>query len=457
MSFVGAWGGTSAGAFDEPYRRLLEAHRDGTLERGVPLRDVEVARTIGVPRLLVRGGLARLADAGLATMDDQGTVVLHVTGFASWHAAQVWWLAVFELTARTAVPVLTDEDVEAFETLVTATARQGALRSDTFAPLFTDCLRFLVDRSPNALARREAGFVLDELLSAQESVPAWAVWDSDAFLLVAARAARSRDPELMVDAVHAYADLATGPHLDSVRAAFGLPSEPAPAWERVDPEDLEPPWRRDPAWRTVLGAVRSGVLPRGTEHTVGQLAQRFGMDLPVLMPQLRRLQQIGLAEPTADGAVRLTDPTLADWRDAGQLLDAASERCTALVVPLLTPADRRALADLVELLRYQSTVHDQAFTASVLQTARFFAERCGSPRLRNATRIALARVAYVVDHPPDFEQWFIEDYLAPLEQAAADADPMLATEASHALRRHADRQFATAMRNDAARYGTMDA
>ena len=96
---------------DSVFVRIRDAIIDGTLEPGERLVDAELSGWLGVSRTPIREALARLDAAGLVeTKPGRYTIVspIHPRTLAD---AQAVTAAMNELAVRTAVPLLTDDDL----------------------------------------------------------------------------------------------------------------------------------------------------------------------------------------------------------------------------------------------------------------------------------------------------------------------------------------------------------
>ncbi len=122
---------------DDVHRRLCDAIVDGTLAPGEQLRDVEVAKWLGVSRTPVREALLRLAQSGLVVAQPgRSTIVTSLDQRAVREARDVV-AAMHELAVREAVPSLTETDLQAmraanlrFEAAIDEGDVDAALRAD---------------------------------------------------------------------------------------------------------------------------------------------------------------------------------------------------------------------------------------------------------------------------------------------------------------------------------------
>ncbi len=122
---------------DGVYRRLRDAIVDGTLEPGEQLRDIELARWLGVSRTPVREALLRLGQAGLVgSTPGRSTTVSLLDPVAVAEARDVL-AAMHALAVRGSVRLLTADDLtrmrranRAFRAAVRAGDGQAALAAD---------------------------------------------------------------------------------------------------------------------------------------------------------------------------------------------------------------------------------------------------------------------------------------------------------------------------------------
>jgi DNA-binding GntR family transcriptional regulator len=137
---------------DDVYLSLREAIVNGTFAPGERLRDSELEAWLGVSRTPIREALLRLSRAGLViARPGRATIVSPTDGPATLHAQQVA-SAMHELAARLAIPVVSDDDLDAmaeandaFGAALDADDADAALAADdAFHAVF-------VERSGNAM------------------------------------------------------------------------------------------------------------------------------------------------------------------------------------------------------------------------------------------------------------------------------------------------------------------
>ena len=139
---------------DSVFVRIRDAIIDGTLEPGERLVDGELSGWLGVSRTPIREALARLDAAGLVeTKPGRYTIVspIHPGTLAD---AQAVTAAMNELAVRTAVPLLTDDDLAGMRSANDSFA--SALHSgDVVAAVAADDAfhRIFVDRAANDAIR----------------------------------------------------------------------------------------------------------------------------------------------------------------------------------------------------------------------------------------------------------------------------------------------------------------
>lgn len=139
---------------DSVFVRIRDAIIDGTLEPGERLVDGELSGWLGVSRTPIREALARLESAGLVeTKPGRYTIVSPIDPRTLADAQEVT-AAMNELAVRTAVPLLTEDDLAAMRTANDTFA--DALRTgDVAAAVAADDAfhRIPVSRAGNAAIR----------------------------------------------------------------------------------------------------------------------------------------------------------------------------------------------------------------------------------------------------------------------------------------------------------------
>ncbi|GAA0937477.1 GntR family transcriptional regulator [Pseudonocardia zijingensis] len=136
---------------DSVFVRIRDAIIDGTLEPGERLHDGELGGWLGVSRTPIREALARLEAAGLVETKPGRYTIVSPIDPVSVADAQVVTAAMNELAVRTAVPLLTADDLaamraanESFDAALRASDVAGALAADDAFH------RVPVDRAGNA-------------------------------------------------------------------------------------------------------------------------------------------------------------------------------------------------------------------------------------------------------------------------------------------------------------------
>ncbi len=139
---------------DSVFVRIRDAIIDGTLEPGERLVDGELSGWLGVSRTPIREALARLDAAGLVeTKPGRYTIVSPIDPRTLADAQQVT-AAMNELAVRTAVPLLTEDDLTGMRT-ANQTFAEALRAGDVAAAVAADDAfhRIPVDRAGNAAIR----------------------------------------------------------------------------------------------------------------------------------------------------------------------------------------------------------------------------------------------------------------------------------------------------------------
>lgn len=139
---------------DSVFVRIRDAIIDGTLEPGERLVDGELSGWLGVSRTPIREALARLDAAGLVeTKPGRYTIVSPIDPRTLADAQQVT-AAMNELAVRTAVPLLTEDDLAGMRT-ANQTFAEALRAGDVAAAVAADDAfhRIPVDRAGNAAIR----------------------------------------------------------------------------------------------------------------------------------------------------------------------------------------------------------------------------------------------------------------------------------------------------------------
>lgn len=98
---------------DRAYEAIRDAIVRGDIRPGASVRDADLAERLGLSRAPVRDALARLADEGLVETKPQSYTRVTQLVLRDVRDAAAVVRAMHELAARTAVPVLTNEHIEA--------------------------------------------------------------------------------------------------------------------------------------------------------------------------------------------------------------------------------------------------------------------------------------------------------------------------------------------------------
>lgn len=448
-----AWTGGWDHAFDAAYATLLAAVRDGSAEHDRAHGVAELAARYDLSMPEVRGAVRRLTELGLTAQLGDDTVSFVDLPATMW-AESAWHLVgLVEVAMRTAAPRLGDDDVDGYAQLVAAARRAASERDPNFDSLLIETVRFWISATPNDLAARLATRGLERLRYGLNPSPPWRVWPADGWLAASLQSARARDAASAQRAAHVLMRL-WHDYMVEAAAFLGVPSEHMTAPGTVGTDTLA--WvtpATGEAWPVVLGAIRDGSLVRGREYTFRELLQRFRSTPTQLRAALVRLDLVTLVEtgPDVESGIRIAEPGVDQWADMVEVLTGMQETCARWAVPLLDDDGRSELATLVATVRRQAMLRDYAYTATMLEFSRFFARRAPNRYMRESALVAVTGLAYVLEDPPPFPQWTIDDYLGLLEEAAAAGDPGLAAEAGHALAAHMDEHIA-AVRE---RYGKM--
>ncbi|QZQ55995.1 FCD domain-containing protein [Curtobacterium sp. TC1] len=429
--------------FDQAYRNVLGAVRDGSLGQDVAHDELALSGQFDLDPVVLHAVLERLCDVGLAVLDDRAAVRFRSLSPAAW--VDNGWLLVglLEGVMRSAVPVLTAAD-RAEQGRVAETLRRSAhLRTPELDPAFWASIAFWIDRTPNAsLGRLTARAVERARFGVTPSIP-FRSTEVDAWAAAAEQAVRYPGVRSAERAAHVLARL-WGEHVDAAAAAFGKASddgspsssaysapEDSPSWAVWTPDDL---------WWDLLALVRDGTLERDRTYRADEIAARLRQSVRRLMPMVRRLELLGLVETRPDDpeAVRITRPDLQHWTDSLQLASTLVEACARWSVPTLDDTGRAELHDVIDRLRRQGRIRDYGYTMSVVELSRLLADHTPNPWLAGSLRFALSRLAFVFDEAPPFRRWDIEDVLTQLEDAIDRGDPDRAADAAHALNVHYD-------------------
>lgn len=100
---------------EQAYYSIRDAIVDGTLAPGEKLRDPELERWLGISRTPIREALARLEMVGLVRAEPGRSTVVSAIGRKAVLDAQAVVAAMHALAMRTAVPLLTPDEIAAME------------------------------------------------------------------------------------------------------------------------------------------------------------------------------------------------------------------------------------------------------------------------------------------------------------------------------------------------------
>jgi DNA-binding GntR family transcriptional regulator len=122
---------------DDVHQRLRAAIVDGTLEPGEQLKDLELATWLGVSRTPVREALLRLQQAGLVTATPGRSTLVAGLEARAVRDAQAVVAAMHEVAVRTAIGLLTEDDLDRMRSANKAFAA-ALRRGDADAALAAD-------------------------------------------------------------------------------------------------------------------------------------------------------------------------------------------------------------------------------------------------------------------------------------------------------------------------------
>ncbi|MGK9149127.1 GntR family transcriptional regulator [Plantibacter flavus] len=141
---------------DVVFDQLLTAIQDGTLEPGERLNDEELEKWLGVSRTPIREAISKLADIGLVETAPQRytrvakpTIEQYIEGLRLLYGFH-------ELSARWAIPNLTDADVEHFRKLGDQVLADAEAKSKDIILSASRFIDVLVERSENSLLQQLA-------------------------------------------------------------------------------------------------------------------------------------------------------------------------------------------------------------------------------------------------------------------------------------------------------------
>jgi DNA-binding GntR family transcriptional regulator len=207
---------------DADWFEVLGSVRDGTLQAGneYPLRELTARFRVPLRRLLPM--VRRLEVMGLfeAGPDRDGSVLVSTPTVDDWAETISLLLGLQEMCARSSMPALTDEDVDALGALVARARREARVRDYAYTSTLLEINRFFATRTPNRAMRQTTGVVIARLAYILPEPPTFRQWHLEDFLQLIEEAARARDPETVSEACHALA-LHFDAHVVDVRARYG--------------------------------------------------------------------------------------------------------------------------------------------------------------------------------------------------------------------------------------------
>lgn len=445
--------GTRATPWDDAWLAILRAARSGVLAEGRPWSVAELAARLGAAPGAVRGALFRLEYQGFARRVDDDVVVLTQAGPERWAAGTRALVGMLEYAVRSAVPVLTADDVDRYRTLVDEADRSLRLRSDGARSALLATLGFWVDVCPDVLLARFTRRMLELVTFGLVPGTAWRTWDADAWLASSLLAATTGDRDTAHDAGHALARF-RDVRVADVEAQAGLadgtlvrPPDLRPAVPSVVPSSAV-----GTAWDSLLGAVRSGALEAEQRYTVDDVVRITGQRDADADLAVRQLEVMGLARFLPGNRTDFSPrtPSLDEWAENAAAVVAFAELGLRILVghdDHTQVAEARAIVDQV---RRHATVRDPRLTSALVDLAGWIADHVPDPFVRDALHYTHSRAFLLLDEPPPFRQWGVTDVAAHLDRAF-DGDERAAANAAHALARHVDAHV-TDVRD---RYGTM--
>jgi DNA-binding GntR family transcriptional regulator len=428
--------------FDDAYQAVLAAIRDGRLPHDVDHDETEFGAAVDLAPLALQGALERLTDMGLVRPGSNGAFRVATLAPARW-AQDVWALVGYlEVDMRSSMPAITDQDVERYAGIV-EDARRAAAERDPAAmdTAMTASFVFWADVTPNRLASRFTVRALEQLRFGLATTVPWTVWRVEGWLAASLQAARLRDVPTAERAAHVLLRL-WSTFLEEAAVTLGIDAPDLLVPPPIDPD--EDAWVPDDLWYQLLGAVRDGSLERGREYGFAELLPRFRVPYARLLPRIRRLELMGLVVAGAhgDGSIRIATPTVEDWVESQELLLGLHEQSARWSVPYLTADEREAVVARIDLAGRYAQVRDYAYPVVLTDITRYLAVHSRNRAVRASTLVVISRMAYVLEDPPRFKQWNMQDFLELSREAVETADADLAAEAAHALTGHFDAHIA---------------
>lgn len=430
--------------FDAVFTELLASIRDGSLARDTDHDETELSALLDVPIEELRGGLQRLSDMGLVRQSGHGTFRLDSVSPERWAESSWVLVGLVEVAMRSSVGALGPAEVERYAELV-ARAREAASAHDPSAldTAMTDTIRFWGEATPNRVTGRLVlRSVVVDRYGLDPSRP-WRIAGIEGWLAASLRAVREGDVAALERAAHVLLRL-WHEHITDVAAQLGADPGPmlaptgdgadAPFWAQWEPDDL---------WFELLGAVRDGSFRRGERYALAEVARRFRVPGARVLPDVRRLEMMGLVIADDDlGAIRVAEPTIDDWADSIRLLVGLQETAMRACVRRLSADERATATGLVDAAARYARTRDYAYTVSLLELTRFFSARSGNRYLQATVSLALSRLAHILPDPPVYRQWDLDDVFELTREAITTGDPEIASESCHALAVHHEAHIA---------------
>jgi DNA-binding GntR family transcriptional regulator len=207
---------------DVVFDKLLAAIEDGTLQPGERLNDDELVTWLGVSRTPIREAIAKLVDHGLVEMEANRYTRIALPDFELYrHALQVY-SGLNELTARWAIPLLDDADVDEFTRLVDVALKRLAARDVAGLGDFQAVPAYLRAKVGNPLLDSTERLVNARVMFMSKPVLDHWQWDLTTEYLTRIReAVRKRDVALAIAAFQPL-DEANLRHLEAVEVDGAL-------------------------------------------------------------------------------------------------------------------------------------------------------------------------------------------------------------------------------------------
>jgi len=442
---VSTGAGAADGPYDQAYRRLLEAMRQGAIAPGTPHSEVELAQRAGLPLEQVRGAVLRLEYQGLVRRVAADSVAVVAVSPERWAEGGHALVAFIETAIRSTVPHLDDAEVDEYRVLVTTALESGRLRSDRFSADLLSTLQFWADHGRIGLLARFTSRALEQHRFGLDPLPTWDEWDGGGWLGSSLLAAETRDQDTAHQAGHLL-QAVWARHLTTVAEGLAIPADRllAPPADTSAAAAFVSSELDDETWWTVLGAVRNGTFAHGVVHDADDVSALTGRPERRARLAIRQLDVMGLVRQVPGGRASFTlaTPTVDDWADTVELLVGLSESGLRLMLPVLDEGDVAAGRALAALVRRFGRSRDPRVTVALTDLSRFVVDRNPNAFLRDASLFALSRTFLLLEPAPAFRRWDLDVFLRRFEDALEHRDPDAASEAGHALARLADAHIA---------------